>query len=332
MVYIITVERIIKVTSDAINKERNRLIALAKSLEKSALKDFSINTSLFLDLLIAPHLPSSILGYFHEKYRIIVLSEDLIDLDISARDNILKHELAHALEFALSGTTTGHSKQFKSLTAYFGTDKEFEKAKIEKTIIEKSKMKSKVEKLLALSTSPFENEAMQALSKAQMLMIENHIDMKDKETEEKLFFAMTLHNIPEGMAVGVVFAGVINGNSMLTLSGALALSIGMAIQNIPEGAIISVPLRNEGKSRATAFTWGALSGLVEPIAAVVTILFLGENASSMPTLLAFAAGAMLYVVVEELIPSSQAGKHSNVGTIGFAIGFVLMMTLDVILG
>ena len=147
----------------------------------------------------------------------------------------------------------------------------------------------------------------------------------------KMILAVALHNIPEGMAVGVVFAGVMSGNTTLTLSGALALSIGMAIQNIPEGAIISIPLRNEGKSRIKAFTWGAFSGLVEPIAAIATMLFLGENAAYMPILLAFAAGAMLYVVVEELIPSSQAGKHSNVGTIGFAIGFVLMMLLDVIL-
>ena len=106
----------------------------------------------------------------------------------------------------------------------------------------------------------------------------------------------------------------------------------MAIQNIPEGAIISIPLRNEGKSRGKSFVWGALSGLVEPVAAIATILFLGENATTMPVLLAFAAGAMLYVVVEELIPSSQAGKHSNIGTIGFAIGFLLMMTLDVVIG
>ena len=147
----------------------------------------------------------------------------------------------------------------------------------------------------------------------------------------KMILAVALHNIPEGMAVGVVFAGVMSGNTTLTLSGALALSIGMAIQNIPEGAIISIPLRNEGKSRIKAFAWGAFSGLVEPVAAIATMLFLGENAAYMPILLAFAAGAMLYVVVEELIPSSQAGKHSNVGTIGFAIGFVLMMTLDVIL-
>ena len=106
----------------------------------------------------------------------------------------------------------------------------------------------------------------------------------------------------------------------------------MAIQNIPEGAIISVPLRNEGKSRFTAFTWGAISGMVEPVAAIATILFLGENALAMPVVLSFAAGAMLYVVVEELIPSSQTGKHSNIGTIGFAVGFVLMMTLDVVVG
>lgn len=148
----------------------------------------------------------------------------------------------------------------------------------------------------------------------------------------KMILAVALHNIPEGMAVGVVFAGVMNGNANLTLSGALALSIGMAIQNIPEGAIISIPLRNEGKSRVKSFVWGALSGLVEPIAAIATILFLGENATTMPVLLAFAAGAMLYVVVEELIPSSQAGKHSNIGTIGFAIGFLLMMALDVVIG
>lgn len=148
----------------------------------------------------------------------------------------------------------------------------------------------------------------------------------------KMILAVALHNIPEGMAVGVVLAGVMNGDANLTIPGALALSVGMAIQNIPEGAIISVPLRNEGKSRVASFAWGALSGLVEPIAAIGTIIFLGENISSMPLLLAFAAGAMLYVVVEELIPSSQAGKHSNAGTIGFAAGFVLMMTLDILIG
>lgn len=165
-----------------------------------------------------------------------------------------------------------------------------------------------------------------------------HIDEKNPEGPKsklprsiKMILAVALHNIPEGMAVGVVLAGVMNGDTNLSISGALALSIGMAIQNIPEGAIISFPLRKEGKSRTTAFAWGALSGLVEPIAAILTMLFLSGNISSMPLLLAFAAGAMLYVVVEELIPSSQTGKHSNIGTIGFATGFLLMMMLDTIL-
>lgn len=147
----------------------------------------------------------------------------------------------------------------------------------------------------------------------------------------KMILAVALHNIPEGMAVGVVLAGVMNGDANLTIAGSLALSVGMAIQNIPEGAIISVPLRSEGKSKGKAFLMGALSGLVEPVAATATILFLGDNTASMPLLLAFAAGAMLYVVVEELIPSSQQGKHSNIGTIGFAAGFTIMMLLDTIL-
>ncbi|MBO7193839.1 MAG: ZIP family metal transporter [Bacteroidaceae bacterium] len=144
----------------------------------------------------------------------------------------------------------------------------------------------------------------------------------------KMILAVALHNIPEGMAVGVVFGGVLSGSTDLTIAGALALSIGMAIQNIPEGAIISVPLRDEGKSRGKAFIWGAASGLVEPIAALATMFILKDSLSAMPVLLSFAAGAMLYVVVEELIPSSQKGKHSNIGTIGFAIGFMLMMLLD----
>ena len=147
----------------------------------------------------------------------------------------------------------------------------------------------------------------------------------------KMILAVGLHNIPEGMAVGVVLSGVMGGNTSLTVAGALALSIGMAIQNIPEGAIISIPLHGEGKSKPKAFLLGALSGLVEPLAAVATILFLSDSAGAMPPLLAFAAGAMLYVVVEELIPSSQQGKHSNIGTICFAVGFVLMMLLDAVL-
>lgn len=165
-----------------------------------------------------------------------------------------------------------------------------------------------------------------------------HIDEKSPEGPKsrlprsiKMILAVALHNIPEGMAVGVVLAGVASGNTGLTVSGAIALSIGMAIQNIPEGAIISVPLRSEGKSRPEAFTWGALSGLVEPVAAILTMLFIENSSGAMPVLLAFAAGAMIYVVVEELIPSSQAGEHSNIGTIGFATGFVLMMMLDVVL-
>lgn len=162
-----------------------------------------------------------------------------------------------------------------------------------------------------------------------------HVDERHSEgprsrltRSTKMILAVALHNIPEGMAVGVVFGGVLGGNTELTIAGALALSIGMAIQNIPEGAIISVPLRNEGKSSGKAFMWGVTSGLVEPIAALVTIFILKGNSSVMPILLAFAAGAMLYVVVEELIPSSQKGKHSNIGTIGFALGFILMMLLD----
>lgn len=166
-----------------------------------------------------------------------------------------------------------------------------------------------------------------------------HIDEKHAEgprsslpRSTKLILAVALHNIPEGLAVGVVFAGMNSGNTSLTMAGAFALSIGMAIQNIPEGAIISMPLHNEGKSRKKAFLMGALSGLVEPVAAICTIVFLENVSSAMPMLLAFAAGAMLYVVVEELIPASQSGKHSNIGTIGFAFGFSLMMMLDVIIG
>lgn len=148
----------------------------------------------------------------------------------------------------------------------------------------------------------------------------------------KMILAVALHNIPEGMAVGVVFAGTVNGDATLTIAGAFALSVGMAVQNIPEGAIISMPLHNEGKSRGTAFLMGALSGLVEPLAALLTLLFLDNVSSAMPALLAFAAGAMLYVVVEELIPASQSGKHSNIGTIGFALGFILMMIFDATIG
>ena len=147
-----------------------------------------------------------------------------------------------------------------------------------------------------------------------------------------LVLAVVLHNIPEGMAVGVVFAGVMSQNSLITLSGALALSIGIAIQNFPEGAIISMPLRSEGISKCKSFLYGFLSGAVEPIGALLTILFSSTINPLMPYLLSFAAGSMIYVVVEELIPESSAGEHSNIGTIGFAAGFVIMMILDVALG
>ena len=148
-----------------------------------------------------------------------------------------------------------------------------------------------------------------------------------------LVLAVTLHNIPEGMAVGVMFAGLLTANSGITLAGAFALSVGIAIQNFPEGAIISLPLRSEsGMSRKKAFAMGTLSGIVEPIGALATIAAYRYLEPVLPVLLALAAGAMIYVVVEELIPESAQGSHSDMGTIGFAVGFVLMMILDVALG
>ena len=147
-----------------------------------------------------------------------------------------------------------------------------------------------------------------------------------------MMLAVTLHNIPEGMAVGVVFAGVLSQNTGITLAGAIALSVGVAIQNFPEGAIISMPLKSEGISKTRAFIYGTLSGIVEPIAAILTILLTSAVVPILPYILSFAAGAMIYVVVEELIPESQAGEHSNIGTIGVAIGFIIMMILDVALG
>ena len=147
-----------------------------------------------------------------------------------------------------------------------------------------------------------------------------------------LMLAVTLHNIPEGMAVGAVIAGAMQGNSGITIAAALALAVGMAIQNIPEGAIISLPLRADGASRRKAFGYGALSGIVEPLSAALMILLFEHISPLLPYLLAFSAGAMLYVVVEELVPETQRGEHSNIGTIAFAIGFIIMMVLDVSLG
>ena len=147
-----------------------------------------------------------------------------------------------------------------------------------------------------------------------------------------LLLAVTLHNIPEGMAVGVVYAGFLTGNDEITAAGALALSLGIAIQNFPEGAIISMPLRAEGMKKGQAVLSGVLSGIVEPLGAVLTILAAQFVVPALPYLLSFAAGAMLYVVVEELIPEMSAGKHSNIGTVFFALGFSVMMVLDVVLG
>ncbi len=147
-----------------------------------------------------------------------------------------------------------------------------------------------------------------------------------------LVLAVTLHNLPEGMAVGIVFAAWMAGSQSLTLAAAMILAVGIAIQNIPEGAIISMPLTSEGMSKGKAFLYGTLSGAVEPVGAALTILFAGLIAPALPYLLSFAAGAMLYVVVEELIPEMSVGEHSNTGTICFAVGFALMMALDVALG
>ena len=168
-----------------------------------------------------------------------------------------------------------------------------------------------------------------------------HLHAKSGQTEgpksrlrktTMMVLAVTLHNIPEGMAVGVVYAGLLSGSAQITSAGALALSLGIAIQNFPEGAIISMPLRAEGVKKERAFLGGVLSGIVEPIGAVLTILAARLVVPALPYLLSFAAGAMLYVVVEELIPEMSQGKHSNLGTLSFAVGFSIMMVLDVALG
>lgn len=147
-----------------------------------------------------------------------------------------------------------------------------------------------------------------------------------------LVLAVALHNLPEGMAVGVVVAGQVAGNTSISTAAVLSLAMGIALQNLPEGAIISMPLKSAGMSRGKSFWYGVLSGVIEPIGAVLTILMAAWIAPVLPFLLAFAAGAMLYVVVEELIPEMSEGEHSNIGTIAFAAGFTLMMALDVALG
>ena len=168
-----------------------------------------------------------------------------------------------------------------------------------------------------------------------------HLHAKSGQTEgprsrlqrtTMMVLAVTLHNIPEGMAVGVVYAGYLSGSAQSTAAGALALSLGIAIQNFPEGAIISMPLRAEGMKKGSAFAGGVLSGIVEPIGALLTIMAARLIVPALPYLLSFAAGAMLYVVVEELIPEMSQGEHSNLGTVFFAVGFSVMMVLDVALG
>lgn len=147
-----------------------------------------------------------------------------------------------------------------------------------------------------------------------------------------LMLAVTIHNFPEGAACGAIFAGVLSGDGTVTMAGALTLAIGIAIQNFPEGAIISLPLRSEGTGKGKAFLYGALSGIVEPIAAIITIAAASVVIPILPYLLSFAAGAMIYVVIEELLPEASTGSHSNIATIWFSVGFLLMMILDVALG
>ena len=171
-----------------------------------------------------------------------------------------------------------------------------------------------------------------------MLTPHIHMDRKSEGPQSKLkrttklILAVTLHNIPEGMAEGVVYAGFLAGDTGISAAGALALALGIAIQNFPEGAIVSMPLMAEGMPKAKTFWMGVLSGAVEPVAALLTLLAAGLVTPVMPYFLAFAAGAMMYVVVEELIPEASSGTHSNLSTIGFAVGFVLMMVLDVVMG
>lgn len=166
-----------------------------------------------------------------------------------------------------------------------------------------------------------------------MLYFENKENGAKKiKSMTMMILAVTIHNIPEGMAVGVVFAGILSGNSGITIATAIALAIGIAIQNFPEGAIISMPLKSDGMTKMKAFLYGVLSGIVEPISAFITILLTSTVVPILPYLLSFAAGAMIYVVVEELIPKSQKDELSSLGTIGVTMGFLIMMVLDVALG
>ncbi|MCR5587651.1 MAG: ZIP family metal transporter [Lachnospiraceae bacterium] len=182
-----------------------------------------------------------------------------------------------------------------------------------------------------------------ALGIAALLIVDNLVPHQHLNSDEPeglkaqlkkttmLILAVTIHNFPEGMAVGAVFAGFLSDNAKITFAAALALSVGIAIQNFPEGAIISMPLKSEGMSKGKAFLYGTLSGVVEPIGAVLVIFLESLMIPILPYLLSFAAGAMIYVIVEELIPEASSGEHSNAATIGFSIGFIIMMVLDVAL-
>ena len=165
------------------------------------------------------------------------------------------------------------------------------------------------------------------------IKIDNTTNKIEKAKKTSIMaIAITLHNIPEGLAVGVCFAGAISQNATITIAGAIALAVGIAVQNIPEGAIISMPLKAQGTSKIKAFLYGVLSGIVEPIGATITLLITGTIQIVLPYLLSFAAGAMIYVVVEELIPESKENQKSSIGTIGFSLGFLIMMAMDVLLG
>ena len=200
-------------------------------------------------------------------------------------------------------------------------------------------MKKALKKQVQCALAGFAAGVMVAASIWSLLIPHLHVGSEQSEGPKSklgrttmMVLAVTLHNIPEGMAVGVMYAGLLAENTKITAASALALSLGIAIQNFPEGAIISLPLRAKGESKGKAFLGGVLSGVVEPVGAVLTIIAAQLIIPALPYLLSFAAGAMLYVVVEELIPEMSQGEHSNIGTVFFAVGFSLMMVLDVALG
>ena len=200
-------------------------------------------------------------------------------------------------------------------------------------------MKKALKKQVQCALAGFAAGVMVAASIWSLLIPHLHVGSEQSEGPKSklgrttmMVLAVTLHNIPEGMAVGVMYAGLLAENTKITAASALALSLGIAIQNFPEGAIISLPLRAKGESKGKAFLGGVLSGVVEPVGAVLTIIAAQLIIPTLPYLLSFAAGAMLYVVVEELIPEMSQGEHSNIGTVFFAVGFSLMMVLDVALG